>query len=170
MKQINNVKLSPPWITFVNELKALFENDPDVHIEFSDDECATVKLYVERPEKCDALTQLLPPVKEFGYYKLYIKVIPANLKTTPTEDIIRYAFKGNPILENTMVIPSPFGDMIYAVFAKKVVQFPNDDMSDPNGLESTLYENIAKDVFESKPNTFWCTSSKDIPLKDGKNE
>jgi hypothetical protein len=27
-----------------------------------------------------------------------------------------------------------------------------------------------EDIFDSKPNTFWCTSSEDIPLKDGKNE
>jgi len=24
------LKLSPPWVTYVNEIKALFENDPDI--------------------------------------------------------------------------------------------------------------------------------------------
>lgn len=32
MNNIIKLKLSPPWITYVNELKALFEPDPDIEI------------------------------------------------------------------------------------------------------------------------------------------
>ena len=167
---MNKIKLSPPWITYVNELKAMFENDSEVFVEYYDTQEDIVKLHVSKQEKADALSQLIPTVKEFGGFNLKIFVIPANLNSITSEELIRAAFKGNPVLENTMVLPSQFGDMTYGVFAKKVVQFHNDDISDPNGLESTLYENIAKDIFNSKPNTFWCTSSKDIPLKDDKNE
>ena len=167
---MNKIKLSPPWITYVNELKAMFEKDSYVRVEYNDAQEDIVKLYVNKQEKADALSQLLPTVKEFGGFNLKIFVIPANFNNMPSEELILAAFEGNPVLENTMVLHSPFGDMTYGIFAKKVVQFQNDDISDPNGLESTLYENIAKDIFNSKPNTFWCTSSKDIPLKDGKNE
>ena len=38
--------------------------------------------------------------------------------------------------------------MSFAVFAKEVVQYYNDDLTDINGLKSTLYEDIARDVFD----------------------
>lgn len=167
---MEKIKLAPPWVTYVNELKAMFENDSYTHIEYDDSEADNVRIYVNDQAKAEALSQLLPTVKAFGDFILKIFVIPANFKELSGENLIRTAFKGNPVLDTVMVLPTPFGDMTYGVFAKKVVQFQNDDMSDPNGIESTLYENIAKDIFESKPNTFWCTSNRDIPLKDDKHE
>jgi len=45
----------------------------------------------------------------------------------------------------------------YVVFRNEVVQFFNDEMGDPNGLKSTLYQDIAKDVFADKDGIFFCT-------------
>ena len=39
------LKISPPWVTFVNKINALFSNDPDIGIVYDNDK-RKVKLYV----------------------------------------------------------------------------------------------------------------------------
>ena len=58
-------KLSPPWVTLFNQIKALFEQDPEIKIEFINDP-PTVKLYVENNEKAEALAALLPYQIDLG--------------------------------------------------------------------------------------------------------
>ena len=43
------------------------------------------------------------------------------------------------------------------VFAKEVVQYWNDSLSDPYGKVSTLYQDIAKDIFEDTDGVMFCT-------------
>jgi hypothetical protein len=45
------------------------------------------------------------------------------------------------------------------VFEKKVVQFFNDQLDDINGNKSTLYQDIAKDVFEKHEGVYFCTAA-----------
>ena len=48
------------------------------------------------------------------------------------------------------------------VFEKAVIQFFNDDITDINGVESTLYQNVAKEIFEDDVKTgsiFFCTDT-----------
>lgn len=52
-------------------------------------------------------------------------------------------------------------DLTYVVFEAKVVQFFNDDIGDINGIKSTLYEDIAEEVFEKKEGIYFCTN-KDV--------
>ena len=39
------LKLAPPWVTFVNEVKALFDEDPQVRVVY-DNDTVELKLYV----------------------------------------------------------------------------------------------------------------------------
>lgn len=150
-----DLKLSPPWDTFVRELKALFGEDPDINIQFDEDKYE-VKLFVADPAKSDALTQLIPAQRIYGNVALSITVIPANKLEETSADLIETAFKGNPVLKQVMRLRTPFGEYDYAVFRKEVVQFYNDNLCDPHGNESTLFENIARDVF-SITDVFFCT-------------
>lgn len=151
------IKLSPPWNTFVSELKALFGEDPDIRIEY-DDGSYEVKLYVEDAQKADALTQLIPEERIYGNVALKVSVIPADSKNASAADLVGAAFKGNPVLKEVLRVSTPFGDYDYAVFRKEVVQYYNDDLTDPHGNESTLFENIARDVF-GDTGVFFCTDS-----------
>lgn len=154
---MGKLKLSPPWITFVNELKALFGEDPDIRIVYwdGDDE---VKLFVADAEKADALTQLLPAQRYYGNVMLKVTVVPANFATTEEADLYEKAFKGNPVMKEVLKVPAPWGEVDYAVFRKEVVQFYNDNLCDPHGNRSTLYEEIARDVF-GEGNVFFCTDN-----------
>lgn len=160
------IKLSSPWIQYVNKLKALFGEDPDIRIEYSD-ETHTVSLKVRGTAKAEALTELLPEKMTFGKVDLYINVIPANIATNKVASLVA-AFSGNPIFKYWKTTQVPMSNpMTYLVFEKEVVQYFNDDAGDINGLCSTLYQEIAKELFKDIPGVFFCT---DNMYGDGERE
>lgn len=152
------MKKSSPWVEFYREIEALFAQDDEVKIVY-DEENNEVKLYVENARKADALTQLLPAEKIFGNVTMKVTVIPANNAKVSKADLIAEAFDGNPALSYVQHVDAVIGAFDYAVFQNKVVQFFDDNLSDINGNKSTLYENIAKDVFGSDAGVFFCTEA-----------
>ena len=60
-----NLKLSPPWIEYAEQVKALFGRDPEVEIEY-DDKRKTLTLRVESQRKASALLRLIPARVDFG--------------------------------------------------------------------------------------------------------
>lgn len=152
------MKLSAPWYNFYREVDALFAKDPEVKVVF-DEEACEIKLYVENGRKADALMQLLPEEKVFGNITLKITVIPANACNGSKLDAIQEAFLGNPALEYVWQASTPLGNYNYVVFKNEVVQYFNDDLSDIHGNRSTLYQEIAKDVFGENTGLFFCTEA-----------
>ena len=153
----NKVRLDSPWIIYYNKLKAMFEEDPDIRMEF-DKADYTIKMWVEDPEKAEALEQLLPAVKEFGSVVVKITVIPANKLGSTKVSLFQKAFKNNPAVAVIDTVNTPFGTHSFVIFEKKVVQYHNDDMFDFNGVCSTLYQDIAKDVFGEFNDIHFCTT------------
>lgn len=147
------LKLSPPWVTYVNKLKALFDQDPEIQVIYNNDE-RTVNIYVENSKKAWAIEKLLPMQKQIGNIQLKITVVPANggyevAGPLSTIEIFDLAFKDNPIYAYSKEISGLFSNkFIYVVFKNKVVQFFNDNLNDIHGLISTLYQNIAYEIFE----------------------
>lgn len=154
---MSKMKLSPPWCTYVNKVKGLFNGDPDIKIEFDEEEYI-LQLFVDDDEKADALMKLLPPQKEFGNVVMKINVVPANNSTDYLE-LFRAAFKNNPNVVDITSVENPFGEPLnFVVFKKEVIQFYNDDISDLNGVLSTLNEMSAREVFGSSYDTVnFCT-------------
>ena len=154
--------LSSPWTIFYREVDALFKNDNGVHVIF-DEENREIKLYVEDGKKAAALTELLPAEKKFGRVTIKITVIPANgiADGWDLEDL----FAGNDAVEFVQTAAKlPGLDIEYVVFRKEVVQYYTDNLMDYNGLKSTLYEDVARDVFGSLPGVSFSTSDRDIEL------
>lgn len=159
------MKISPPWITYVNEINCLFEHDPEVQLVYDNDE-KTVELYVEDPTKAFAIDRLLPDEVEYGNIVLEVKVTPGNkvpseeIPDNPTNDwLFNTAFKNSPVFAYTKTITGLFSnDLTYVVFKNRVVQFFNDNLNDIHGLVSTLYQEIANDVFSDELNgVCYCT-------------
>lgn len=163
-KKMSNVKIQAPWYTYFANVKALFEEDPDVNVTY-DDNKYDLKLYVNGVKKAEALSQLFPAKKSFGNVVMKITVIPANLKNEKSQiELFKDAFNGNAAVTNIVSGDNPLtSSMNYIVFKKKVVQYFNDNLGDINGNISTLYEDIARDVFmDSNTNgIFFCTDNKD---------
>lgn len=159
------LKLSPPWVTFVNEIKALFEQDPQVRVVYDNDD-VEVKLYVDGSEKAEAISRILPTSKLFGAVTLNITVIPSNQMTNNLGKstlgiIFDTAFDGNPVYSFSKSIDSIFSNVLtYVVFKNEVVQFFNDNLNDIYGNVSTLYQEIACDVFDVGGSVFFCTDIK----------
>ena len=155
-----DLKIVSPWVNYYREIEALFGKDPDITIEFSNDE-KFIKLYITGREKYEALTQLLPTEKVFGNVVLKIELIPSNKLELSKVDLFRRAFSGNPIVNDIISIDKEItgsaNDFNYIVFAKEVVQYHDDSLNDPHGNRSTLYQEIAKDVFGEHGGIYFCT-------------
>lgn len=152
------MKISPPWIQYVNKLRALFGRDEEIKINYNNDD-VEVKLMVENSEKANALTQLLPTSVNFGNVVLKVTVVPANCKGA-YKDLFEIAFDGNPAFKYMETVDNVFTNPIsYVVFAKEVVQYYNDDMSDIHGVRSTLYETLAEEIFEGAQGIYFCTDT-----------
>jgi len=159
------LNLITPWGEYYAELNALFGDDPEVSVELAD-AGYEVRLRVENPEKAEAIRQLLPTEKRFGNIVLKITVIPANAEYSDPANLFQTAFAGNPAFSyarSSKDIPG-VPDFNYIVFANKVVQYYNDDLSDVNGLRSTLYQDIAREVFGDIAGISYCTDVADARL------
>lgn len=163
---MGNVKLSSPWMNFYHELAALFKKDPEVKVVYDQEE-NTIKLYVDNADKADALDHLLPASRTFGNVTVTVQVIPANNGEADAATLFKRAFRDNPAMvgidHNDNLFDNPFS---YVVFRNEVVQYFNDDLSDIHGNCSTLYQEIAKDVFEQHEGVFFCTDSKCSPWQE----
>lgn len=155
-------KLSPPWYTFAKELAMLFQYDDEVEVADRIDIDQTIVVEVNAPEdKFEALRLLIPDKKTFGNVIVNIEVQHVRDKMVPLpEDVFKVAFRNNPVAtvvnrQASEITPS----QTFVMFKKEVVQFFNDDISDYHGNKSTLYEDIARDVFPNA-GVYFCTDNK----------
>ena len=159
MPEEKNIGIASPWVTFARKVHCMFDTDPEVKVVWDDDLC-TLKLLVESAEKAEALMAILPEKKVFGNVEITIIVVPANLEAEPTKmQLFETAFKGNPAVSYMQTVGA-FGNTTeigFVVFQPEVVQFYNDNLGDIDGKMSTLYEDIARDVFEDTENVYFCT-------------
>ena len=156
------LRLSPPWVTYANKIKAMFQNDPEIKIEYN--KLPEIKLYVSNERKAVAIYLLLPTHKDIGNITLNITVIPPNddvesLVNNEDFDSIKelfdVAFDSNPVYAYSKEIIGVFSNpFVYVVFKNKVVQFFNDNLNDIHGLISTLYEDIARELFTNEETYF----------------
>lgn len=155
-----NMKLSAPWITFYRQLEALFKKDPSIKLNFDEDDLV-IRIYVEGQDKAEALAQLLPQKRAFGNVEVTISIIPAN-KPTSRVELLKKAFDGNPIFSYASTIEGVMVNPIsYVVFEPVVAQFWNDNLHDPHGIVSALYEDLAREVFGEDGGICFSTDSEE---------
>lgn len=154
------VNLYSPCVILFRKYEAFFKEDPNVKLELDNDK-KIIKLYVTGSEKAEALTQNLPAQVKYGNETVEIKVIPANLTEASKIDQFRKIFEGNEAVayigNGSDAVTCDFN---YIAFKPEVVQYPADDLSDLNGQQSTLYQNLAKEIFGDQPGIYFCTAKK----------
>ena len=157
MEKKEAMKVSPPWITWKREIEEMFKDDPEIRITY-DYDTYTIKMYVDNEEKADALGKLLPSSRTFGAVVAKLNVIHANQPEVQKIELFSKAFERNPAFVGIFSAGGLASDTFhYVAFKNKVVQFFNDNLSDPHGYVSTLYQEIAKDLFEDRDGIFFCT-------------
>lgn len=146
------LKISPPWVTYINKVQALFDGDPQIacNVKWNAPNPA-ITLACNNGDKVAALLQILPTEVKFGNIVLKVNVdgIPSNRAFVNKKELFEVAFEKNPAFAYA-VAPANDGynwfDMVYVVFKNYVVQFFNDNLNDCHGVISTLYQNIAEEV------------------------
>ena len=157
------LKLAPPWITYINKLQALFDGDPAIAFNIDNENCRVV-LAGYNGDKNAALLKLLPSEKKFGNitWEIVIDGPIANRAFTSNKELFEVAFDKNPAFAYC-VAPAQEGyffvDFTYVVFKNCVVQFFNDNLNDAHGIISTLYQDIAAEIFEDANlvSVYYCT-------------
>lgn len=150
------ISLSSPWVVYYRKVEALFSKDEEVNVIFDEDH-QELKLYVDSVFKANALSSLFPENMEFGTYLLHIIVIPPNGHECNKDFVIEDAFIGNDALAYIRTIQVGTNPMTFVVFAKEVVQYFTDDLGDIHGIHSTLYQDIAKELFGDLDGIYFCT-------------
>lgn len=165
-EKFENAKIVAPWVNYYRELEALFKYDPAIKVKY-DEENLEVKLYVEGTDKAEALSKLLPAEKVFGNVTLKVTIIPANVFEGGKVSLFTAAFDGNSAVDEIVTIEMPFStsDVHFIVFKNEVVQYFNDDIGDLNGLRSTLFEDIANELFDEHDGIYFCTEPGSEELK-----
>lgn len=160
------VNLSAPWVTFYHEIEALFGSDPEIKIIYDESE-NDIRLYVDNAGKAAALSELLPAERKYGNVTIKVTVIPSNELAASPVSAYETAFENNPVFAYAKTVPGTIYAMpaSYVVFKNRVVQYFNDDLSDVNGNCSTLYQEIAKDVFGTDAGVFFCTDTEEKVTK-----
>ena len=159
---MNTTKMSPPWYGYANQIKALFKEDPEIHIREEFEGELILSLYVDDPEKAYAIERLLPEEVDFGGTVLYIRVIPGNTKKEPAlSEIYKKAFNGNPVVKEMKTVSGIFTNpLTYISFRKEVVQYYDDNLGDLHGNRSLLMQDIADDIFAAnKDSILFCTDN-----------
>ena len=154
------IKMSAPWDIFYREINELFKEDGEIVVVY-DEDTKEIKLYVNNQSKATTLNDLLPTQMTYGNVTQKITVVPANGFSFLKKGIdsnFRLAFIGNPVVSRIETVSGMFSNSItYVAFINKVVQYFNDDIGDINGQCSTLYQEIAKDVFGNLDGIYFCT-------------
>lgn len=154
------LRLSSPWVIYFRQIEALFGKDPAIKIEF-DEIIPEIRLFVTGELKAEAISKLLPSQKNFGGVTLKITVILANDQSDDPYILFSRAFEGNPALAYVRGGTTPMTDeSCFVVFANEVVQYFNDNAFDVHGVKSTLYQDIATEIFPKVHNTYYCTDTK----------
>ena len=152
------INILPPWSVYIKKLEALF--DPDKEIAFNvnwSGENPNVTLATNNPDKAAALAQLLPDEKTFGNVTLTIGIdcfTVSNLAFPTAKELFETAFKDNPVFAYC-VAPVQEGywyiDLVFVCFAREICQIFTDNMQSPFGVTTTIYQDIAKEIFEDMP-------------------
>ena len=144
------LKISPPWVIYINKLQALFDGDPAIAFNIDYDNM-TVALAGYNGEKNAALQRLLPAEKKFGNVTLKIVIDGpiANIAFTSQKELFDTAFAKNPAYAYSLC-PAEEGyqwiGTTYVIFKNCVVQFAADNLNDCHGIISTLYQTIAEEL------------------------
>ena len=153
MSQDVRLKISPPWVTTINKIVALFDGDPQIACNVDvEGKTPAIVLSCNNGDKVTALKQILPTEYTFGNVVLTVGIDgpETNRAFKTPRELFETAFKGNPAF--VMAI-SPvdegywFVDITYVIFKNCVVQFFNDNLNDAHGGISTLYQDIAAELF-----------------------
>ena len=164
-----NFELCSPWMVFFHQVEAFFREDDQVHAELDNDNYK-ISIYVDDDDKANALSMIIPKQKVLGNIIVTIDIIPANGTINPNNvydpDVFKRAFKDNTAIVDFVHIDVKGLIMDFIMCKPIVVQMKNDSLHDPKGIVSTLYEDLASEIFVEHPGIFFSTDQVPVMKKN----
>ena len=158
-----SLTVSAPWYIHYRKLQAMFCEDPQVTVKFDQDNYE-VKLYVDDADKAEALGKILRNSIDYGTITLKVTVIPPNYTTINIRNLYEKALEGNGAVFDYLT--NPVLGKNYVIFKNEVVQYFSDDLSKANSVTSTLYEDIAEDIFINRAEMGYSTELGENVIRD----
>lgn len=151
--------LSPPWVTFASEMQNTIGKTPGVFVSplITIGNTMYIGAATQNASRGVALATVLAGDHDFGGVHVVVVVtndqgthynpVPVT-SSSQLATLERTALAGNPLLSSVVVHPLFPGqaDVVYPVFTKSVVQFPNDNLADAfqnfNGVSADVFGDV----------------------------
>jgi hypothetical protein len=159
-------QLSPPWYTLWNEINSSIGNDPRVTVAPLDtsQNPYSIVIQCEEHRQAVALVSLMLLQYSFGNVEVEVTVTDAAgdivQPVVPTSAIelakwVRRAFKTNnwfvDVHARSLLPPSNSFVVVYPIFARDVIQFFNDDLTDFYYNYNQVVAFVFQDVLQPTP-------------------
>lgn len=162
-----------PWYTLWMKIYFTLSQDEEVSVSGlnkEDDNKYNIVITAKQMHTAYALSQVIKPVFTFGNVKVEVILKHQNIGVLPStkEDeqftdeeiglLICAAFRNNKLFKGVVLIPkkekSLFAGKVVILFAKEVIQFYNDDVTDIfgnfNELAVYVFADIIKFIYKDK--------------------
>ncbi|HDR7161745.1 hypothetical protein OCB13_13425 [Bacillus cereus] len=164
MEENVQAQLSPPWITYFNELKNSIGADPTVTVGplIPVGGNYIISVHALSNEKARALATFLKSFVQFGNVSVTVIVtnneneivnpFPCPLDAFEIAHLFQVALENNPYFEQVVVQPQfPGGpNVVFPVFTAEVIQFFNDDISNLCQTFTGVATNVFRDVMNDE--------------------
>lgn len=154
--------MQSPWVTYNDYLKAIFDGDKEVTVQdvvTGDDGNYYISVLVANSIKASAIDQILKKDVPMGNVNLHVDV---ECTSNDAGNVYEAAFAGNPHFSRFVTLETPFHtEMSFCIMTKEVIQFYNDDISDPWGNYNGLAEDIMKEITIPNENVSYATEAVD---------
>lgn len=164
MEENVQAQLSPPWITYFNELKNSIGADPTVTVGplIPVGGNYIILVHALSNEKARALATFLKSFVQFGNVSVTVIVtnneneivnpFPCPLDAFEIAHLFQVALENNPYFEQVVVQPQfPGGpNVVFPVFTAGVIQFFNDDISNLCQTFTGVATNVFRDVMNDE--------------------
>jgi len=160
--------LSPPEYTLWAEIKNSVGVTPGVEVGDLIDKTGglyVVPIKVKDADQAVAIASIVTLSHKIGNLTVQVQVtdgeghdfkpvIPGS--SDQLADLVRKALKGNYFLKDVIVKASPVSQkkVVFAVFTKSVIQFPNDNLSDLYGNFNGVAAAVFRDVLADEPGSY----------------
>lgn len=162
-KMSDQVGIEAPWWRIYKEISNLFAPDKEIEISKMDESDPSVCKFTissKNAAKIAALEKIVKNHFVIGNVTLDISFEYIKDGGNITADDFEAAFEGNSNYVTSKVISKgPFQDITYVIFAKEIIQFFDDDLTDIYGNFNGTVEEVASDICNKSSNINFSTAN-----------
>lgn len=160
----HEVGMQAPWVVFHKGLFNLLNSDPDLAVEDTIRDCGN-GLYESHIssynyEKLTALKKILKTEIDMGNITVRVVFDYEAPSDTITAEDWKTAFDGNPLFKELVNVPiTPDSSVNYAIFAREILTYFVDDLTDIYGNRHIIVADLVKQLSNETAGINVCTET-----------